>query len=186
MSSSPGRGSFQKTAYIQRAIEAGNEPDSSYIKMYEDWNLEKVNKEAELEWQKDNMEYDLRTTDWILEKVRASDIYAQNLYAAMCNNDFQRNDVWPILSKKTWGCSWRYAGGVIADMQQKGDYIDWYCSGIRGDDELSPAEFSLLTEEQQKRYLQSKEYVSESFVTDEIKNDLFKLGWIVIEEKDQE
>jgi hypothetical protein len=42
-----------------------------------------------------NLEYDLVTTDWILAKARASEAYAQNLYAAMCNNDFQRNDVWP-------------------------------------------------------------------------------------------
>mgnify|MGYP003705677079 CR=1 FL=1 len=30
-------------------------------------------------------------TDWILEKVRESDVYAQHLYAAMCNNEFQKN-----------------------------------------------------------------------------------------------
>jgi hypothetical protein len=119
-----------------------------------------------LEWQKNNLEYDLLSTDWILEKVRNSDTYAQNLYAALCNNDFIKNEVWPILKEDTWGCSWRYAGGMIADMQEKGDYMDWYCSGIgdgldNGDEDGS------------------KKYVSESVVTDEIKTDLLKLGWLV-------
>lgn len=113
-----------------------------------------------LEWQKNNLEYDLLSADWILEKVRNSDTYAQNLYAALCNNDFIQNEVWPILKEDTWGCSWRYAGGMIADMQEKGDYMDWYCSGIGVSDS-------------------SKEYVTESIVTDEIKDDLLKLGWLV-------
>jgi len=113
-----------------------------------------------LEWQKNNLEYDLLSADWILEKVRNSDNYAQNLYAALCNNDFIKNEVWPILKEDTWGCSWRYAGGIIADIQEKGDYMDWYCSGIGFSDS-------------------SKEYVTESIVTDEIKDDLLKLGWLV-------
>ena len=49
-------------------------------------------------------------------------------------------------------------------MRQEGDYIDWYCSGIR--DDISP----------------DNVYVTESEVTDEIRQDLFKLGWIVIED----
>jgi len=115
------------------------------------------------------MEYDLLTTDWILEKVRTSDRYAQNLYAAICNNDFQKLEVLPILKNETCGYSWRYAGGIIADMRQKGDYIDWYCSGIgsglgNGDEDGS------------------KGYVGESVVTEEIENDLKKLGWLVLEQ----
>ena len=41
--------------------------------------------ERDEEWKKSSMEYALLTTEWILEKVRNSDSYAQNLYAAMCN-----------------------------------------------------------------------------------------------------
>jgi hypothetical protein len=115
-------------------------------------------RDTDLEWQKNNMEYDLRTTDWILEKVRNSEQYAQNLYAAMCNNRFQQNDVLPILKDQYWSCSWRYAGGIIADMRQEGDYIDYYCSGIRDSYEGG--------------------YVSETVITDEIREDLFKLGWL--------
>ena len=120
-----------------------------------------------LEWQKNNLEYDLLSADWILEKVRNSDTYAQNLYAALCNNEFIKNEVWPILKEDTWDCSWRYAGGMIADMQEKGDYMDWYGSGIG-------VSYS------------SKEYVTESIVTDEIKADLFKLGWLVKEQNESE
>ncbi|NDI21048.1 MAG: hypothetical protein EBY85_07125 [Burkholderiaceae bacterium] len=59
----------------------------------------------------------LLTTPWILEKVRNNDAYAQNLYAAMCNNSFIRLEVVPILTEKEWSCSWRYAGGVVADIR---------------------------------------------------------------------
>lgn len=103
-----------------------------------------------------NLEYDLLTTDWILAKVRNSDDYAKSLYAAMCNNDFVRLEVLPILKGETWGCSWRYAGGIIADMRETGDYIDWYCSG------------------------------NESEVTEEIREDLLKLGWVVKSLNDDE
>jgi hypothetical protein len=30
----------------------------------------------------------------------------------------------------TWSCSWRYAGGLVADMREQGEnYLDFYCSG---------------------------------------------------------
>jgi hypothetical protein len=126
------------------------------------------------------MEYDLLTTDWILEKVRARDDYAQNLYAAMCNNGFIKLDVIPILKQEEWGCSWRSAGGIIADMQQKGDYIDWYCSGIRDIGVYAPAkENEQLTEEQEARKAVVEKYVPEGCITDEIRNDLQQLGWVV-------
>lgn len=131
-------------------------------------------KEQDPEWQKDNLEYDLRTTDWILEKVRTNDTYAQNLYAAMCNNDFQRADLWPILTDKFWHCSWRYAGGIIAHMRQRGDYIDWYCSGIRNEAAFNGDTNTDIVYDEKK-------YVPESVVTEEIENDLGKLGWIVIQ-----
>lgn len=32
-----------------------------------------------------------------------------------------------------YSCSWRYAGGLVADMRDKGeDYLDFYCSGHEG------------------------------------------------------
>jgi hypothetical protein len=127
-----------------------------------------------------NMEYDLLTTDWILEKVRADDAYAQNLYSAICNNDFIKMDIIPILKEETWSASWRSAGGIVADMQQKGDYIDWYCSGIRDigvyDHYKENEEF---TEEQLAHLEITKRYVPEGCVTDEIRNDLQSLGWAI-------
>jgi hypothetical protein len=122
-----------------------------------------------------NMEYDLLTTDWILEKVRASDSYAQNLYAAICNRDFQKLDVIPILKEQTWSASWRYAGGIIADMQQKGDYIDWYCSGMGG------LNREYEGEETNDQWQKRTGYVPESVVTEEIEIDLKRLGWIVLD-----
>ena len=135
--------------------------------------------EAQPEWRIDNMEHDLRSTDWILAKVRASNAYAQNLYAALCNNEFQKNDVWPRLKGITWGCSWRHAGGIIANMRGQGDYMDWYCSGIRGEDALTEQELQEMSPERIARYHESQLFVSESHVTDEICQDLFQLGWLV-------
>ena len=64
---------------------------------------------------------DLLASPMMLAKVRASDVYAQHLYAAMCNQSFIKNEVWPRLKGETWGCSWRCAGGIIADMRDEGD-----------------------------------------------------------------
>ena len=50
---------------------------------------------------------------------------------------------------KEWTCSWRMAGGIVADIIKDGNYMDWYCSG------------------------------NESVVTDEIKLDLMIMGWTV-------
>jgi hypothetical protein len=92
--------------------------------------------------------------------------------------------MWPILKDQRWSCSWRHAGGIIADMQEKGDYIDWYCSGIRDIRTLSESEIANLTEQEQFAYKAGQGYVGEGCVTEEIKNDLYKLGWLVIELKD--
>ena len=56
-----------------------------------------------------------------------------------------------------WSCSWRYAGGILAELRFEGDYMDWYCSGIGYDHDSG--------------------YVSEGIVTEEIRNDLAQLGW---------
>ena len=182
ISSSPERHTFQAEQYAKRCEEAGKKPSEDYLNLYKSAKQQDEENIANPEWQKDNMEYDLRSTQWIIDKVKASNAYAQNLYAAMCNNDFTKNDVIPILTEKKWGCSWRHAGGIIADMQEKGDYIDWYCSGIRDAKTLDDDEFCALTKEQQEYYIQGKKFVTESFVTDEIRSDLLKLGWIVLDE----
>jgi hypothetical protein len=184
-SSSPDRHTFQRDAYRQRREEKGEDISDEYVTMMEQIRLQDKLKWTDPERCVNNMEYDLVTTDWILAKARASEAYAQNLYAAMCNNDFQRNDVWPRISDQKWHCSWRSAGGIIADMRQQGDYIDWYCSGINnGDWQKPPEEVAAMTPDQQEYYHMQTQFVSESVVTDEIREDLFRLGWLVIEDPD--
>jgi hypothetical protein len=183
INSSPDRNTFQLENYVKRQEEAGKLPAPEYLEMFKTWREQDEANIVDPEWQKDNMEYDLRSTQWIIDKVKGDEVYAQHLYASMCNNDFTKNDVWPILTEKRWSCSWRHAGGIIADMQEKGDYIDWYCSGIRDSKILNDEEFNALTKEQQEGYIQGKKFVPESCVTDEIREDLLKLGWIVVEDE---
>lgn len=166
MKRSPERNTFQANGYIERCREKGEEPNSDYLAMYEQARERDLQHEQDEEWKKNNLEYDLRSTEWICAKAKASDSYAQNIYAALCNQDWQRNDVWPRLANQTWSCSWRYAGGIVADMREQGDYIDWYCSGIR--DEDSP----------------DIGFVGEGHVTDEIREDFFQLGWIPVDNND--
>jgi hypothetical protein len=167
VSKSPDRHTFQSEGYIKRCAEEGKEPSEDYLNLFKSYRQQDDENMIDLEWQKDNMEYDLRSTDWILEKVRANKVYAQNLYAAICNNDFQKLDVMPILKNQTWSASWRSAGGIVANMRQEGDYIDWYCSGIREID------------------AEPNGYVSEMVVTDEIREDLKRLGWIVVDQNNE-
>ena len=128
-----------------------------------------------------SLEHDLMASPMMLAKVRESNVYAQNLYAAMCNQEFVKNEVWPQLKGETWSCSWRYAGGIIADMRQQGDYLDWYCSGIRNTTPIEQSEWDNLTLEEQTLYKEHQAYVAESIVTDEIRQDLLVLGWCVAE-----
>ena len=169
-SKSPDRHTFQAENYVKRCEEKGEEPSEDYLNLYKSVRQQDEENIVDPVWQKDNLEYDLRSTDWILEKAKESDTYAQNLYAAMCNVDWVRNEAWPILKDQRWSCSWRHAGGIIADMQEKGDYIDWYCSGIG--DGLGNGDSDGV-----------KKYVGEGVVTAEIKADLKKLGWFPITEE---
>jgi hypothetical protein len=179
--SSPDRHTFQKEGAIKRAEEKGEEPNQAYIDMWEQIKIDEANKIHDPAWQKDNMEYDLRSTKWICDKVKASDNYAQNLYAAMCNMQFIKLSVIPILKNQRWSASWRHAGGIIADMQEKGDYIDWYCSGI-GNQESGFG----LDSYQPTPDPDGRDYVPESHVTDEIRKDLQELGWVPAEWEEDE
>ena len=181
MNTSPKRGSFHIECELKQVEEGTKTPEKAQemIDFYKSWEEQRRELEATDEWKIDNMEYDLRSTKWICDKAKASEAYAQNLYAAICNRDFTKNDVWPVLQGKTWSASWRSAGGIIAHMIEKGDYIDWYCSGIQGG--WSDEDFANATKEQQENYLYMKNnFVNESVVTDEIRADLLKLGWIVV------
>ena len=150
VSKSPERHTFQKEGYVRRQLEKGEPVNEDYLDYFQKIIEESNHKFDDPQSRIRNMEYDLLTTDWILEKVRADEAYAQNLYAAMCNNGFIKLDVIPILKQEEWSASWRYAGGLVAEIRNKGeDYMDFYCSG------------------------------NEGHVTSEITHDLLNLGWVV-------
>ena len=166
ISRSPNRHRFQREAYIRRCQEQGVEPREDYLKVMDTVAENHLSRFGDNP-PENNLEYDLLTTPWILEKARASPIYAQNIYAALCNQDWQRAEVMPILKDEIWNCSWRYAGGLVADMLGEGDYIDWYCSCIRREDGSD-----------------QDRYVSEGTVTEEIQEDFKKLGWQPVNDRD--
>jgi len=166
IASSPERHTFLAESYIERCEEKGEEPREDYLNLYKSARQQDQENMVDPKWQKNNMEYDLRSSKELCDKVKASDSYAQNLYAAMCNMTWQSREFWQELKGEVWSCSWRHSGGIIADMREQGDYIDWYCSGIRNDgyqDSLDTA--------------YPNGYVSEGVVTEEVELDLNRLGW---------
>ena len=171
IASSPERHNFQKEGYIKRCEKDGKEPNPDYVKMYESWREQDEENLKDHEWQKNNMEYDLRSSQELCDKVKQSDNYAQNLYAAMCNMTWQSREFWQEMKGETWSCSWRHAGGIIADMREQGDYIDWYCSGI-GNPELGNGLDGTVPD-----VTDGRDYVPEGEVTEEIELDLNRLGW---------
>lgn len=168
MNRSPQRGTFHSKCRIEDVIAEGGDPLTDQG-VREALDIEQMiaehtaKREADEKWKQNNLEYDLRSTKWICDKAKATEAYAQNIYAALCNQSWQRNEVWPLLKGEHWGCSWRYAGGIVADMREQGDYIDWYCSGIRDADAPNNG------------------FVAEGVVTEEIREDFFKLGWIPVD-----
>lgn len=173
LSVSPDRYTFQLENQRQRLEDTADpqltQAHQQLVEMYQRLHDQHIREAENTPEVKDDLEYDLRSTPWILSKVRANRTYAQNLYAAMCNRDFQRQAVMPILKNQLWSCSWRSAGGIVADMRGQGDYIDWYCSGIRG----NPADDPDTAE--------TSGYVGEGHVTDEIREDLLRLGWVILD-----
>ena len=121
-----------------------------------------------------DLEADLMTGQHIVSRVREDQAYAQNLYAALCNTQWQHQDVWTKLKDITWSCTWRSAGGIVADMREEGDYMDWYCSGMtiwKEKDGVAPTGAELY-------------YVPEGMITDEIRKDLAQIGWQLVDIKD--
>lgn len=97
---------------------------------------------------KPDLEKDLLNSIEIRNNCNHSTVYSQNLYAALCNNRFFYDD-------KEWTCSWRYAGGIVSEINYGNDYLDFYCSGM----------------------VNNAGFVPEGTVTDQIRLDLRKLGW---------
>lgn len=107
---------------------------------------------------------DLAASKYILDKCK-NVVYAQNLYASMCNMQWLHSSyMFEILKDEMWHCSWRASGGIVADLRDKGeDYMKWYCSGLQFSSGYG--------------YEYGEGFVSEGTVTEEIKNDLSTLGW---------
>lgn len=142
---SPQRYSFWMDVYSQRlAKDPANPEMQKTLKFYE----QAAELDAKPSGDTPNMEDDLRGCRWMSDKCKMSESYSQNLYAALCNNLFYKGG-------KSWGCSWRSAGGLVANLRENGDYIDWYCSGMAD----------------------ANGFVAEGTVTDEISADLYSLGW---------
>ena len=112
-----------------------------------------------------NLGDELKSSPYIIKRV-ANDIYAQNLYAALCNMRWRKLDAWAILNDRAlWGASWRGAGRLVSEIRSQGDYMDWYCSGlVTGYDDERVAG-----------------YLPEGTVSREIAHDLRQLGWVPVE-----
>jgi hypothetical protein len=142
---SPQRNSFWADMYRQKVAK---DPDNSEMQKTLKFYEQVADRDAAPSGEDINMEDDLRSSRWISDKCKFSQAYAQNLYAALCNNFFSKGG-------KVWRCSWRHAGGVVANLCEGGDYIDWYCSGmVEGDG-----------------------FVCEGTITEEIRSDLSSMGW---------
>jgi hypothetical protein len=99
---------------------------------------------------KHDLDLDLMRSEYIVNKC-SNDIYAQNLYAALCNNTFFKE-------AQKWTCSWRMSGGIVANLRGYGEgYLDWYCSGM----------------------IKQSKFMIEGCVSDEIRKDLLELGWTI-------
>jgi hypothetical protein len=114
-----------------------------------------------------HLDMDVCQCDWMVERIRRDDAYAQNFYAALCDRSWREDDAWEILSDRTWRVSWRTAGAIVSDIRGSGDYQDWYCTGSfvwhdRDGYEPTPSELY---------------YVPEGMITEEIRQDLAQIGW---------
>ena len=181
LSRSPDRNTFQRDQYLDRMKKEGRTPENddtvlAMMEFYDSFETDRNQQEQDPAWRENNLEYDLRSSVQIVGKCRGSEAYSQNLYAALCNTEWQKLEVMPILKDQTWSCTWRYAGGIVADLRGEGDYIDWYCSGIRSN--ATDEELNEMSEEHLAEYLFAKEnFVGEGYVTDEIRADFLSLGW---------
>jgi len=91
-----------------------------------------------------DLEKEMKEDAIVIQYLQDKEI-ATDFYRALCNMRWKKKDN-RSLEEQTfdklkgenniWSCSWRYAGGIIADIRNahytRGnleDYIDYYCSG---------------------------------------------------------
>lgn len=93
-----------------------------------------------------NLEVEMSNDAIVISYLKDRDT-AVEFYSALCNMRWKKINILPdderIIEKlkgtdsNIWSCTWRYAGGIIADIRNKHyntkeDYMDFYCSGNEG------------------------------------------------------
>jgi hypothetical protein len=58
------------------------------------------------------------------EKIRTDEEFCKELWSALANVEWYHPD-----TNTRDSYSFRAAGGLIAEIRESGDYMDWYCSG---------------------------------------------------------
>jgi hypothetical protein len=94
-----------------------------------------------------DLEYEMSKDAIVIAYLGNKDV-AKDFYRALANMQWRKNSVVSeedqIIDKlkgddrNLWSCSWRYAGGIIADIRNANydaqeDYLDYYCAGNEGE-----------------------------------------------------
>jgi hypothetical protein len=77
----------------------------------------------------------------LTNSLRADDVFADELYCALCNSDWLHDD------GTEWSGSWRYSAGVVADLRELREcYLDFYCSPTQAEGTISDRVATALAE----------------------------------------
>lgn len=57
------------------------------------------------------------------DKIKTNDDFCESVWSALANV------IWRNKDGSEFSCTFRYAGGLIANIRGQGDYLDWYCCG---------------------------------------------------------
>ena len=60
------------------------------------------------------------------ERMKADDSFCVQIWSALANKLWKHES---MDDDEEYSCTFRYAGGLIADILGRGGYMDWYCSG---------------------------------------------------------
>lgn len=115
-----------------------------------------------------DVEEELKNNTAICQRIADSEVFAQHVYAALCNQQYYPHGV-DQEHTDAWSCTWRYAATIIADIRNthlhepqnsdiQEDYIHWYCSG------MGVLEGS----------------VGEGIVTDDVRRVFHDMGWDIV------
>lgn len=121
-----------------------------------------------------DIEDDILGCPIIMEKIKNSEEYSKKLYAAFCNQSWKHPSC-----EYPYGMTWRSAGGLIANFRNK----------IRGKEEGSEDILVRYSQGEERtgdfeRYTDFYCSGNEGHVDPEIEEDLGKLGWFPVEDKE--